>query len=127
LASTAIIPIDPANEIKDFTPTDDQSKQILEKMKTILGLTEKQLSLLVDNRAHFDKLHVGGLVKKNMNKSDQVGKELADVMLQKSPDSIKAEAEALDKRRSDAFKRATSAFENATGGEDQAEGEDDSD
>jgi hypothetical protein len=62
-----------------------------------------------------------------MNKSDQVGSELSAIMLAKAPASIKAESEALDKRRVEAFKKATSAFENSVGGEDQADGDDDSD
>ena len=68
-----------------------------------------------------------GLVKKNMQKSDVVGGELSAIMLSKAPESIKADSEALDKRRVEAFKKATNAFENSVGGEDQADGEDDSD
>jgi hypothetical protein len=73
------------------------------------------------------RLTTAGLVKKNMAKSDEAGTELAVVMLQKAPPSIKAESEALDQRRIAAFKKAVGAFENSSGGEDKAEEEDDSD
>jgi hypothetical protein len=62
-----------------------------------------------------------------MEKSDESGRELAIIMLQKAPESIKAESEALDKRRMEAFKKAVNAFANSTGGEDKADEEDDSD
>ena len=62
-----------------------------------------------------------------MQKSDAAGSELSAIMLSKAPESIKAESEALDKRRVAAFKKATSAFENSVGGEDKADEEDDSD
>ena len=48
-------------------------------------------------------------------------------MLQKAPQSIKVESEALDKRRVTAFKKAVAAFANSSGGEDKADEEDDSD
>jgi hypothetical protein len=73
------------------------------------------------------RLTVTGLVKKNMAKSDEAGSELATVMLQKAPQSIKVESEELDKRRAVAFKKAVAAFANSSGGEDKADEEDDSD
>jgi hypothetical protein len=62
-----------------------------------------------------------------MQKSDAVGSELSAVMLAKAPESIKADSEALDKRRVEAFKKANAAYENSVGGEDQADEEDESD
>jgi hypothetical protein len=62
-----------------------------------------------------------------MQKSDAASTELAALLLAKAPESLKAESEALDKRRVNAFKKTTAAFENSVGGEDQADGEDDSD
>jgi hypothetical protein len=77
----------------------------------------------------FEKLtlEIPGLVKRNMQKSDAAGGELAAIMLSKAPDSIKTESETLDKRRVEVFKKATSAFEKSTGGEEHADKEDDSD
>jgi hypothetical protein len=80
-------------------------------MSTVVNLTEVQLNLLVEHKAQFDKLHVAGLVKKNMQKSDQAGSELAALMLAKTPASIKAESEALDARRVAAFKKVTAIYE----------------
>jgi hypothetical protein len=76
--------------------------------------------------SHASRLTVAGLVKKNMAKSDEAGTELAAVMLQKAPQSIKVDSEALDKRRVVAFKKAVAAFANSSGGEDKADEEDDS-
>jgi len=114
-------------EYSSFDPNEEQAKAILQKMRTIVNLTETYLNLLVEHKARFESLHVGGLVKKNMAKSDEAGTELAAVMLQKAPQSIKAESEALDKRRVAAFKKAVAAFANSSGGEDKADEEDDSD
>jgi hypothetical protein len=96
-------------------------------MKHIVDLTETQLNGLVTNKATFDKLHVGGLVKKNMAKTSAASVELSAVMLEKAPADLKPEAIALEKRRTDAFEKASAAFANAQGGEDKADGEDDSD
>jgi hypothetical protein len=138
--------------IKDyqaFTPNEDEAKTIIKQMNVIVELTETQLGLLTQHQSRFESLHVGGmkpltfhasrifdferliwytgLVKKNMEKSDEAGSELSAIMLAKAPDSIKAESEALDARRVAAFKKATSAFANSKGGEDQADGAEDSD
>jgi hypothetical protein len=50
-------------EIKDyqtFNPSEEEAKTILQQMHTIVDLTEKQLGLLVQGKAQFEKLHVGG-------------------------------------------------------------------
>ena len=96
-------------------------------METIVQLTETQLDLLVKDKAHFDKLKVGGLVKKNVGKTEATSKELSEIMVAKSPASIKEPADALEKRREAAFKKATAAFEGLTGGEDEKVDEEDSD
>jgi hypothetical protein len=62
-----------------------------------------------------------------MQKSNAASGELAALMLQKAPASIKTESETLDNRRVEAFKKTTSAFEKSTGGEEHADKEDDSD
>ncbi|KAF2425302.1 hypothetical protein EJ08DRAFT_638671 [Tothia fuscella] len=108
-------------------PTEAESKKILNQMKTIVDLTEKQLDGLVANKSHFEKLKVGGLVKKNMGKTSAVSEELSKVMLEKAPASLKPEAEELNTRRAAGFKKATAAFANSEGGEDKADEEDDSD
>lgn len=93
-------------------------------MTTIVDLTETQLNSMVANQARFDSLKVGGLVKKNVIKTEAAGKELSHVMIAKTPAGIKTEAETLEKRREAAFNKATAAFAGATGGEDEQLGED---
>ncbi|WYZ37005.1 hypothetical protein EsH8_II_000511 [Colletotrichum jinshuiense] len=113
--------------IKDYgnyNPTDDEAKKLLGQMTTIVDLTETQLNSMVANQARFDSLKVGGLVKKNVIKTEAAGKELSHVMIAKTPASIKTEAETLEKRREAAFNKATAAFAGATGGEDEQLGED---
>jgi hypothetical protein len=95
-------------------------------MSHIVDLTEQQLNGLVNNKATFDKLHVGGLVKKNMAKTGAASVDLSAIMLEKAPESIKPDAIALEKRRTAAFDKATAAFANSQGGEDKADEEDDS-
>lgn len=96
-------------------------------METIVDLTEQQLDTLVKNQSHFEKLKVGGLVKRNVGKTEAASKELSLVMIDKTPASIKPEAEKLEERRNAAFTKAAGAFSSATGGEDEADVEDDSD
>ncbi|KAI8313602.1 hypothetical protein K4K59_004469 [Colletotrichum sp. SAR11_240] len=113
--------------IKDygnFNPTDDEAKKLLSQMSTVVDLTETQLNSMVANQAQFDKLKVGGLVKKNVEKTEVASKELSQVMVSKAPADIKGEAEALEKRRAAAFGKATAAFAGATGGEDEQLGDD---
>lgn len=62
-----------------------------------------------------------------MSKSDEASKELEKVMLAKTPEDLKSQAEGLAKRRGEGFEKARAAFVQSVGGEDQAEGEDDSD
>jgi hypothetical protein len=96
-------------------------------MRTIVDLTETQLDLLVKNKEHFEKMKVGGLVKKNMVKSGESSVKLSAIMQAKAPASMQAESAQLEKRREVALGKAIAAFAGATGGEDQADGEDDSD
>ncbi|KAL0941553.1 uncharacterized protein CTRU02_204316 [Colletotrichum truncatum] len=113
--------------IKDygnFNPSEDEAKKLLTQMTTVIDLTETQLNSMVANKAQFDKLKVGGLVKKNVEKTEVASKELSDTMVAKAPASIKADAEALEKRRAAAFSKAVSTFAGATGGEDEQLGED---
>lgn len=41
-------------------PTPEEAKAILTKMAKVVDLTEKELDLLVSNKARIDELHVGG-------------------------------------------------------------------
>ncbi|KAK6519099.1 hypothetical protein TWF281_003787 [Arthrobotrys megalospora] len=108
-------------------PTAEETRQTLDKMNVIVTLTETQLELLMQNKPNFDKLHVGGLVRRNIEKSQEASLELSKVMLEKAPVDVKPEADALEQRRKVAFEKAISFYLGATGGEDHAVGEDESD
>ncbi|TDZ27888.1 hypothetical protein C8035_v008531 [Colletotrichum spinosum] len=113
--------------IKDygnFNPSDDEAKKILNQMATVVDLTETQLNSMVANQVNFDKLKVGGLVKKNIEKTEVASKELSHVMVAKAPADLKGDAEALEKRRAAAFQKATAVFAGATGGENEQLGDD---
>lgn len=114
-------------EYETFEPTAADSEMMHGKMTNLLSLTEEQLNLLVANKARFESLKVGGLVKKNMAKTSEVSAQQEKVMLAKIPANLKPEAEKLAIRRKIAFDKATAAFAQSVGGEDQADGEDDSD
>ncbi|KAF1814238.1 hypothetical protein P152DRAFT_265305 [Eremomyces bilateralis CBS 781.70] len=109
------------------TPTEEESQKILAQSKRMVELSEAQLDHLISLKPHIEKLHVGGLVKKSMLRTQAASGELENVMREKSPENLKAEGEALAKRKQAVFEKALAAFANSTGGEDQAEGEDDSD
>ncbi|KAK2002556.1 hypothetical protein LX36DRAFT_567957 [Colletotrichum falcatum] len=113
--------------IKDygnFNPSEEEAKKLLDQMTKIVDSTETQLASTVANKDRFDSLKVAGLVKKNIQKTEAASKELSSVMISKAPASLKADGEALEKRREAAFSKATAAFATATGGEDEALGED---
>ncbi|KAK1983785.1 hypothetical protein LZ30DRAFT_652958 [Colletotrichum cereale] len=111
-------------EYGNFNPSDEEAKKLLDQMRTIVDLTETQLTSMVANKDRFDSLKVAGLVKKNVQKTEVASKELSKVMISKAPANTKADAEALEKRREAAFSKATAAFANATGGENEALGDD---
>jgi len=49
--------------IKDyqaFQPSEQEAADLIKTMESIVSLTETQIGLMVENKAHFDKLHVGG-------------------------------------------------------------------
>ncbi|KAI9680233.1 MAG: hypothetical protein M1822_007232 [Bathelium mastoideum] len=114
-------------EYGSFEPSEDEAKKLLAQMSRIVDMTEEQLSLLVKDQAHLNKLKVGGLVKRSVGKTQATSKELSDVMVSKAPGSVKGDAEKLEGRRNAAFEKATTAFAGETGGEEEGEGEDDSD
>ncbi|OHW90123.1 hypothetical protein CSPAE12_11294 [Colletotrichum incanum] len=111
-------------EYGNFNPSDEDAKKLLHQMSTIVDLTETQLTNMVANKGRFESLKVGGLVKKNVQKTEAASKELSNVMIAKAPASTKADAETLEKRREAAFSKATAAFASSTGGEDEALGDD---
>merc|ERR1712071_172190 len=116
-------------EYDGFEPTNAEAKKVYDQMVTIVNLTESQLKLLVENKATFDKLRVGGLVKKNIIKTEEASSDLAKLLVSKAPPELKAGADVLEKRASASFVAAIRAFKDVSGGEDkEAElGEDDSD
>ncbi|KAF4629489.1 hypothetical protein G7Y89_g8657 [Cudoniella acicularis] len=109
-------------------PTEQEAREILNQMKNIFEMEEKQMNFAVQNKSTFDKLHVAGMVKKNLLKSEESAGTLSKVMVQKSPPSLKEEAEALDSRSRKSFATTIAMYANAVGGEDQVpDKEDDSD
>lgn len=62
-----------------------------------------------------------------MAKNREAATELSKTMLEKSPPSVKPEAQELEARNNKAFATATAAFENSKGGEETALGDEDSD
>ncbi|KAJ4414150.1 hypothetical protein N0V82_008117 [Gnomoniopsis sp. IMI 355080] len=114
-------------EYDGATPSAEEAASILKKMEKVVDLTEKELDLLVKSKARIDELHLGGLVKRNLSKSQEAGVAFSKQLLEKAPADLKDSATALEDRRSKAFEKAVSAFANAQGGEEQADEEDDSD
>ncbi|KAK6538272.1 hypothetical protein TWF694_011151 [Orbilia ellipsospora] len=116
--------------IKEYdgaNPSAVESKKVLAQMKTIVTLTETQLELLITNKPHTEKLRVGGLVKRSILKSQEASEELSKLMLDKTPEDLKSEAQALEQRRKATFEKASAVYAAAIGGEENADGEDDSD
>ncbi|KAF3914634.1 hypothetical protein AA313_de0202379 [Arthrobotrys entomopaga] len=114
-------------EYDGANPTAVESQKVLAQMKSIVALTEVQLELLVTNKPHTEKLRVGGLVKRSISKSQEASEELSKLMLEKTPENLRSEAEALEQRRKVAFEKASAIYAAAIGGEENADGEDDSD
>ncbi|KAH6684065.1 hypothetical protein B0J14DRAFT_663738 [Halenospora varia] len=115
-------------EYKDVEPTEQEAREILVQMRHIVEMEEKQMAFAIENKPTFDKLHCSGIVKKNLTRSEESAKALALVMVDKSPPSIRVEAEELDKRAKKSFNETMAVYSNATGGEDQMDDKiDDSD
>jgi hypothetical protein len=88
---------------------------------------EEQVVVMINTKPRFDALKVGGLIKINLKKMQEVSNELDKLVEAKAPADLKPKAEELGKRRKAALDKAIVAFAGAQGGEDAAEGEDDSD
>lgn len=85
------------------------------------------MTFTVQNKPFFEKMHVAGMVKKNLQKSEESSKAMSYMIVDRSPASMKEEAEALDKRAKKGFADTVRAFEGATGGEENVgEGVEDS-
>lgn len=82
---------------------------------------------LIATKPRFDQLKVGGLIRINLKKFEEVSKQLDKIVEEKAPADLKPKAEELNKRRQAALQKAVVAFANASGGEADADGEDDSD
>lgn len=96
-------------------------------MEKVVDLTEKELDLLVQGKPRIDELRVGGLVKRNLVKSQEAGIAFSKQLRDKAPADLKDTATALEDRRNKAFEKAVSTFANAQGGEDQDDQGEDSD
>ncbi|CAG8954869.1 hypothetical protein HYFRA_00008555 [Hymenoscyphus fraxineus] len=117
-------------EYRALTPSESQNQTIINLMKKILELQEKQMQDAIKNKPHFDKIHAAGMVKKNLKKNEPQGDALSDLLIEKSSPfpSQKSEAEAMKARSKKSFNDVMKAYEGATGGEDQVtEAVDDSD
>ena len=64
------------------------------------------------------------MVKRNLGKTAEASEALSNLMVAKAPADLKAEGEALAKRRNVAFEKALAVYGNATGGDDLADGAD---
>ncbi|TLD33081.1 hypothetical protein PspLS_01120 [Pyricularia sp. CBS 133598] len=102
-------------------PSMEESRAILSKMQHIVDLTEDQLKQLIAAQARFNELRIGGMVKRNIGKTDTVSKELSNLLQSKAPAEMKGEADALEARRAAAFEKACRVFANAQGGEEKAD------
>ncbi|KAJ0161525.1 hypothetical protein CTA2_6075 [Colletotrichum tanaceti] len=111
-------------EYGNFDPSDDDAKKLLGQMSTIVHLTETQLNTMVANKGRLESLKVGGLVRKNVQKTEAASKDLSNVMIAKAPAGSREDAETLETRRQAAFAKAVAAFASSTGGEDEALGDD---
>ncbi|KAK8065456.1 hypothetical protein PG997_012203 [Apiospora hydei] len=116
-------------EYDDTDPTPQESQAMLTQMTRIVELTEEQVNHLIGASGYLkDKLHVGGLVKRNLIKTSEASEALSHLMVSKAPPELKAEGQALAKRRNVAFDKALAVYGNATGGDDLGnDGADDSD
>lgn len=105
-------------------------------MDRLVAEQEKQLGFTVANKPHFDKMHVSGTccsflcskrstdemflgtVRKGMQRTDGTILELTKILVDKCPEDLKPEAEALDKRAKGSFEKCLKAYSDAKGGED---------
>ncbi|RDW61501.1 hypothetical protein BP5796_11393 [Coleophoma crateriformis] len=113
-------------EGNNMNPTEIEAEKMLETMERITDLTCMQMQFALDNKPMFEKLHLAGMVKKNMGKSKQTGVALSVLLIEKSPVYLKPKAEKLEQRSQAQFAVTMAAFSNATGGEEK-ELQDDSD
>lgn len=109
-------------------PTSAETTRILAKVEKITAVGEEQVIVMIATKPRFDQLKVGGLIRMNLKKMQEVSTELDKIVETKAPAELKPKAEELSKRRQAALNKAIVAFANSTGGEEKAgEEEDDSD
>jgi hypothetical protein len=111
------------------TPTDAQAKEVLALLEKVASVNERQMKLARDDKPAMDKMHVAGLVKKNISKGQETSGAFWGVVIGKSPEGvINGEVKALEERVKRAVVETLRVYGDATGGEDQdIGGEDDSD
>ncbi|KUJ14416.1 uncharacterized protein LY89DRAFT_736455 [Mollisia scopiformis] len=107
-----------AKEFSALSPSEEELKGIIVKMDRLITQQEKQLAFTIQNKPHFDKIHISGTVRKSMQKSDGTSLELTKILVEKCPPSLKPEAEAIEKRARDSFDACYQAYSDAKGGED---------
>jgi hypothetical protein len=108
-------------------PTESETSRILAKVEKLTVVGEEQVVVMIATKPRFDQLKVGGLIRMNLKKMQDVSSELDKLVETKAPENLKPKAEELAKRRQAALTKAIVAFANSTGGEGEADGEDDSD
>jgi hypothetical protein len=98
-------------------------------LEKVASVNERQMKLARDDKPAMDKMHVAGLVKKNISKGQETSGAFWGVVIEKSPEGvIKGEVKALEERVKRAVVETLRVYGDATGGEDQdIGGEDDSD
>lgn len=99
---------------------------LFEKMKEMADKQAVQMKWSRDNKPAFDKLHVAGMVKKNLVRNEGTAASLSKIMLENTPSSKSEEVAAIDKRNKAAFRETLDTYSNATGGEDTGVDVDDS-
>lgn len=78
------------------------------------------MKFAIDNKSTFDKIHVCGMIKKNLVRNEQQGNELAALLIAKTEGQEKEEAKAMGERVRKGFERTVGAYSGATGGEEVA-------
>ncbi|RDW84257.1 hypothetical protein BP6252_01847 [Coleophoma cylindrospora] len=109
--------------VKDYenvTPTEAEAQKVITIVTKITTLNEHQMKTVRDDKPAMEKMHVGGLVKKNMVKSEETSKAFWTTLVDKTPEGpLKEEIKALAARVQKAYTETYDLYANATGGEDQ--------
>lgn len=76
------------------------------------------MKFAIDNKPTFDKIHVCGMIKKNLVRNEQQGNELAALLVAKSEGREREEAVGWEVRVRKGFEKTVATYSGATGGED---------